>query len=184
MSVKSFKTSGVGVDLAPQGLVLINTTSFSGAVSHSFGSDASPIFSANYTNYKILLSNMSIATSSGGLSFRLRANTTDLTSGVYTRQNLQATSTTVSGAETVNGTSYELGTITNDATLRGAFSIEVFNPFETLVKNVICNFSRVASTNLISINGGSINSAVSHNGFTIFSPTNIAGTMSVYGYNK
>ena len=51
MSVKSFKTSGIKVDLAPQGLVLLNTTSFSAVSSQSIND----VFSATYTNYKIVL---------------------------------------------------------------------------------------------------------------------------------
>jgi hypothetical protein len=79
MSVKSFKTSGVGVDLAPQGLVLINTTSFSAVASFSLAANT---FSATYDNYRIVFNKL---TSPGNafIYLRLRAAGTDNTSAIH-----------------------------------------------------------------------------------------------------
>jgi hypothetical protein len=182
MSIKSFKTSGVGVDLASKGLVLINKTDFSGAVSHSFGSDANPIFSNAYRNYRIILDNVKSASTLVDFSLRLRANTTDLTTGVYHGQRLTVSSTSVVGLRGTN-TSALIGAV--DETVASSIIVDLLNPFLTNVKN-FDSFNQtsdgIASPEMRFV-FGNIDSAVSYNGFTIFSSQNISGTMSVYGYN-
>ena len=92
MSVKSFKTSGVGVDLAPKGLVLINTTSFSGVASQVIPT----VFSATYDFYKIFLN--VVGSSAGNLDLRMRNGVTDETANSYHSQLVSGNNTTVAGA--------------------------------------------------------------------------------------
>ena len=165
-----------------QGLVHINTTSFSGAVSHSFGSDASPIFTSDYTNYKVILDNLT-STGNVNIDIRLRANTTDETSSNYVRQGLAATSTTVSAARVI-ATSYSIGScsgIDNSSIL-----IELTNPQTT-------DRTHIYSQNMFLESGvgahyksfyGYVDLLTQYNGFTILTSANFAGTMSVYGYKK
>jgi hypothetical protein len=184
---------GVAVDTAMNtalatkkaGMVLLNTTSFSGAVSQSFGSDASPIFTSAYTNYKILIDDLDCATSAGALLFRVRANTTDLSGSVYNRQVLAATGTSLLGLRYTNQTSWvvaELG-VTGD---KSSVIIEIQNPQTakqtTFLSTNAFNFTGTGA--FYETHCGFIANTSQYNGFTISNATNMAGTISIYGYNK
>jgi hypothetical protein len=166
------------------GMVLLNTTSFSGAISHSFGSDASPIFTSAYRNYRIILDDIGSATSDQNISFRLRANTTDLTAANYEWEQLTATSTTVAGARNSTQTSIRLGTV-GSGTTQSSIVLDITVP--QLAKNKNVQSHNAYNENLvgprIGLFYGMINSAVAYNGFTIFAATNLSGTVSIYGYN-
>jgi hypothetical protein len=167
------------------GMVLLNTTSFSGAVSHSFGSDASPIFSSTYRNYKILLDDLQCVTSSIDLLMRLRSNVTDVTSANYNYQSFTATSTTVSGGRASGETAWAIGNIST-TTSKSAVVIELTNPFETVFKNYSADgLSHTQGTGaVVRKRVGYIDLANSYNGFTIYGANNFSGNISVYGYNK
>lgn len=166
------------------GLVLITNSNFSGASTHSFGSDASPIFTSAYRNYKIILDDMGSATSDQNINFRLRANTTDLTAANYEWQQLTATSTTVAGSRNSAQTSIRLGTV-GSGTVQSSIVLDITVPQLAKYKNVQSH--NAYNENLVGprvgLFYGMINSAVAYNGFTIFASTNISGTVSIYGYN-
>jgi hypothetical protein len=183
LSVASGETSGL--KWANGGMTLISTASFSGATSHSFGSDASPIFTSTYRNYKIILDNLNSATSDQNISFRLRANTTDLTTTVYEWEQLTATSTTVAGARNSTQSSFRIGTIGSDATNKSGIVVEVLNPQTSTQCNILANNMYIETTVGARVGNffGSIVKSTAYNGFTIFASTNISGTVSIYGYN-
>jgi hypothetical protein len=178
MSVKSFKTSGVGVDLAPQGLVLINTTSFSGVASQSVSS----VFSATYDNYRIVFSLTS--SSDNDIFVRLRSNSTDETGSNYTSGVLGVNNTTVSAARATQAYWY-----TNQIATGTEFSAiyDLFNPFKAQVTHAISSQYVSSTTNIYGSTANlRHNLTNSYNGITIYSnsaPT-ITGAISVYGYNK
>jgi hypothetical protein len=167
------------------GMVLLSSVAFSGAVSHSFGSDASPIFTSAYRNYRIILDDMNSATSDQNISFRLRANTTDLTTTVYDWQQLTATATTVAAGRNSLQTSFRLGTIGSSASNKSGIVFEVLNPQTSTQCSILSNNMYIESTvgSRIGTFFGSITKSTAFNGFTIFAGTNISGTLSVYGYN-
>ena len=171
---------------ATAGMTLINTTSFSGAATHSFGSDASPIFTSTYSNYRIILSDLNGASSPRAFNLRLRANTTDLSSGVYHFQKLTASQTTVSASNAINQTSWPIGFASSGAGETSSIIVELQNPQTALSKTYLANNSYwqsgVGPQNIQ--NTGNTISSTSYNGFTIFSDGNISGSISVYGYNK
>jgi hypothetical protein len=171
------------VGAATSGLNLITTASFSGAVSHSFGSDASPIFTSDYDNYKIILSNVTAASGINDLTFRLRANTTDLTASEYTYQTITASSTTLTGARATT-TSMFLGKI--ESTEQTGLVLELQGPLLTDFKthSVLGQYTVSGTGPVLFTNAGYIFSRLAYNGFTIFSGANLAGTLSVYGYKK
>ena len=177
------------VSVAPttsQGLTLINTTSFSGAVSHSFGSDASPIFSSSYRMHRIILSNVASTTTDQTISFRFRANTTDFTGANYENQLLSAASTTVSASRTSGQTSANIG-IASVSTVNSLIIVEVQNAMQTSgnkhLQSSGTNVVNGVGVQILSRACSIVNNAA-YNGFTIFAGTNISGQMSVYGYNE
>jgi hypothetical protein len=166
------------------GLNLISTAAFSGAVSHSFGSDASPIFTSTYRNYRVIIDNVKSTTSDQTLHFRLRANTTDLTSSVYDIQHLYALGGTIGGSRSSNQTSAFAGSITADART-GTFVFDITTPQLAIVKNIISSGVMFATGEGPRMHHfySMINSAVAYNGFTIYAGTNISGQISIYGYD-
>jgi hypothetical protein len=172
------------VGAATSGLNLITTASFSGAVSHSYGSDANPIFTTDYDNYKIILTNMKLATTSATLEFRLRANTTDLTSSQYSWQVFQSSGTATVSVRTSPATSFDLNFVGNDVTNNTV--VELFNPATSLRTGYISESQQLvpgAGVAIIKYAGYEFSGAA-YNGFTIFSSNNLSGTLSVYGYKK
>jgi hypothetical protein len=164
------------------GLVLLNTTAFSGASSHSIGSDASPIFSSTYKNYRIVVSNLQCSTTDSDFLFRLRANTTDLTSNVYQLSNLIVNNTTLTGARVTNGSSVKIGSM-GSVTANSFISFEVYRPFETTPKTGFAQNHYGGASGLSLYATYEVTSSASYNAFTILSTVNFSGTVSVYGYN-
>jgi len=166
----------------PQGLVHIKTADFSGAVSHSFGSDADPIFTSDYRNYKIIFENLQVPTSGENFSFRLRANTTDLNSSVYERQRLEVSGTSITADRTTT-TFALIGAVGSTGATKGAVVLEIQNPQTAVNKSFqSLNLFMASGSSSQYILMGQIASTAQHNGFTIFTGQNISGTLSVYGY--
>jgi hypothetical protein len=162
------------------GLVHIKTESFSGAVSHSFGSDADPIFSSNFRNYLIILDNTKAATSNQVVGFRLRVDTSDITTGNYFTQRTESITTTVSAGSTASATSARIGTF--PVVEQGSIILNLYSPFES-IRTMFSYQQSTFVTNLRNETGtGLVNLNTSANGFTFFGSTNLSGTMSVYGY--
>ena len=166
------------------GFNLITTAAFSGATSHSYGSNASPIFTSAYRNYKIIIDNLASATSEQVVNFRLRANTTDLTSAVYETQVLYALSTTVGSSRSSGQTSSAIG-VTNQSAVTSSIVLDITVPQLALYKNIQSHNVYVKSGEGPRINFyySDIISDVAYNGFTIFAGTNISGQISIYGYD-
>ena len=177
MSVKSFKTSGVGVDLAPQGLVLINTTSFSAVASQSIND----VFSTTYDTYKILVAGLSSA--GGGLQARLRVSGADnSTANSYVGQSITANNTALVGLRTTSNL-WRLGGI--NSSIIGGFSVDLFDPFKatpTGFSNLTC---RSDSGAFIDFSVGTHNQTVSYTGFTLIAESGtISGSVTVLAYNR
>jgi hypothetical protein len=166
------------------GLNLIRTSDFSGAVSHSFGSDADPIFTSRYTNYKIVLSNVFSTSSLIEVNLRLRANTSDLTTNTYQFQVMSAGDATISAVRTGAVSQIRVGTAANAQP--SASVIELQQPALTRNTTLLSDCMGIVpgAGPSITQSHGYIFDSVSYNGFTIRGEQNISGTMSVYGYNK
>jgi len=177
MSVKSFKTSGVGVDLAPQGLVLINTTSFSAVASQSIND----VFSATYKSYKIILDHS--ASTALNTSIRLRVAGADNSTANYTRQLLLGNATTVTATRITAQTSWGLNAPVNN---RASAEFTIINPFASLETSVHCfNNADYTGSNILVHNAYAFQATTSFTGFSIIASTgNITGQVSVYGYNE
>ena len=160
------------------GLVLLNTTSFS-AVSTQPIND---VFSSTYDHYRIVCD--FIGSTAVAQYMRLRVSGADNTSTNYNRQYLLASNTLVSGGRsTINAWAMTNAT----STTRGAWVMDVFNPFLTQVTGAFSQQLALynGASNFINLEGHAFNTATSFTGFSIYPDTGtITGTVSVYGYNK
>jgi hypothetical protein len=164
------------------GLVLLNTTSFTGVSSQSINN----VFTSTYDNYRVLYTPVASNTVSSHF-LRLRASGTDDTSANYQRQFLGADNTSVTGARGTNGTSFNMGDLIG--TDRDAVALDFFSP--NLVRNTAIwktQLRRYASTStLIAMHSFGHTSTTQFDGFTIAvtgAGITISGEISVYGYNK
>ena len=179
MSVKSFKTSGVGVDLAPKGLVLINTTSFSGVTTQSVNN----VFTSTYDNYRIII-RITGASAAGSTFFRLRASGSDKATN-YNYQTGLSENTSVTAVRNNAQTLVPIRLYATDYSLN-VFDVSGPNLNEPTVGNI-----QIAAR--ISGAGGFLENiafAQTENyqadGFTFgaTSSSSFTGSVSVYGYNK
>jgi hypothetical protein len=175
---------GVYVPSSP-GLTLINTTSFSAVASQS----VNDVFSATYSNYKILVK--ASCTSGTQLNLRMRVGGSDLTTSSYMYGGAftQFTGVATPGAENATPTTAAgFGVLDVDGN-PGYASIQIFDPFATEQTGVI--YDQVFNSGGSRNNGyweafsGLTTVTTSYTGFTLIPATgNITGTVSVYGYNK
>ena len=177
MSVKSFKTSGVGVDLAPKGLVLINTTSFSAVASQSIND----VFSATYNHYKII--GFAIGTTTAALNLRLRVAGADDSTSNYDTERLEADGTSVTAARASAGTSAQFSAVRSTA--NNNFDVTLFNPFATEQTNFIAQGFDPIDNALIRNHFGRFRLTTSFTGITVIAGAGtMTGSISVYGFNK
>jgi hypothetical protein len=184
MSVKSFKTSGVGVDLAPQGLVLINTTSFSGVLSQSLSADT---FTSTYENYKIIISFSSTA-NDGQIFLRLRASGVDNTAGYswgIIGRNQGGTIYNNFAANDAAGF-FLLNADSGQADITSV-EMTLFNPQLARKTKFVGNAAGAESAGSIAsfFGAGSHSSTSAFDSATFYNSSggNLAGKVSVYGYN-
>jgi hypothetical protein len=181
MSVKSFKTSGVGVDLAPKGLVLLNTTSFSAVASQSIND----VFSASYDKYVF---DWSIVTSTNAdINFRYRVSGSDNSTSNYYYSGLGnswGAGTTLyynSGSAQTLWKIFNSGAADRDA--NGTFTI--CDPFSSTRKAQITGNFAYATSGVTGVQGVVFDGTTSFTGFTIYTSTGtMTGTLAVYGKNK
>ena len=163
---------------ASTGLVLLNTTSFSGVASQSIND----VFSATYDNYKIVISGTN-STANASVSLRFRVSGTDnSTANSYVSQSARFldTASTFSRSAATSGTF----TVMNN-TLVNACEMMVVNPFLATPTAWISQTYSSLDTAATYIYSGSHNQTVSYTGFTFIPTSNtITGVVSVYGFNK
>ncbi len=178
MSVKSFKTSGVGVDLAPKGLVLLNTTSFSGVSSQNILN----VFSATYNRYRIHL----YARGSTGSenSLRFLDGSTPHTTGNYRKQQIYAQSTTVAANRSTTATSWPLGVVLT--TEEQYLECNLLNPFQSVRPSGWMNdLQGIAGDITWSSYAVSCDATTAFTGFQVFPASGtITGKVSTYGWNE
>jgi hypothetical protein len=179
MSVKSFKTSGIKVDLAPQGLVLLNTTSFSGVASQNITN----VFSSTYENYKIIWTIDSISTAASEIRFRLGTSGTPLTTNTYFSTGVYVDGGAPQG---VSGPGTYLLGYSGPASYTGQINgqIELSYPQKNTKTSYEAWAAQVDAFRYWHVIAGNT-TVQSFTDIQIFpSANNITGSISVYGYNK
>jgi hypothetical protein len=162
------------------GLVLLNTTSFSGVATQSISS----VFSTTYKDYMIQLNFTGSTDNTMGM--RLRSGSTDNSSNNYYSVGFYQTI----AAATPTGSSHNLTSYWWIGETRNALQqsnvIYVHQPFETahttmnqqMLYGGSTTAGQVAST-------GSMSVTTSYDGFTLYPLSGtITGSISVYGFNK
>ena len=162
-------------------MILLNTTSFSGASSTSIND----VFSSLYNNYKIIIGLTSQTGGGTDIALRMRISGSDNTtsgnyrwSGHYVASNGSAVSGVFSGA---SESAFRIGEMSE----QGHIEITIFNPFASQETGFSGTNININSTP-VEYNfarGGIMIVTTSYTGFTIF-PTSggtITGTVSTYG---
>lgn len=140
-------------------------------------------FTSNYTNYRLIINATAAATSNPVLQLRA-AGVTAATN--YNRQQIDASSTTLSGARVTSQTSFELGYL--EADYRNSFIIDIMQPQIAQFTNfyIANNYSSGTSTTNVVWLGvtGFHAAATAYDGFIITFNSNTTGTYALYGYGK
>ena len=176
------KVSGgvpVWATAAGGGLDLISTTSFSAVSSVSVSS----CFSATYDNYLIKLNSTTVASSNSSVSLRLRVSGTDTTTN-YRTQYIAGNGTGLSAGRGISETSFAgIGYV--QPAFNNEFTLNITNPYNTVITTGFTNQVQAGGGNIESyIAAFGLNDTTSYTGFTIISPNNLTGSVSVYGYKK
>jgi hypothetical protein len=166
------------------GMVLLNTTSFSGVSSQSINS----VFTSTYTNYRIVFT-CNTPTADNNLRLRWRASGTDNTSTTYFGMLVRTSAAGTNAALNTNGeSSVQLLTMDAGNTERlYNFSMDVYNPqISAFTTHTMLSLGLEVDGNQYYgyAGGGHHRTAASYDGFTLFpSSGNMTGSVSVYGYN-
>ena len=160
------------------GMVLLNTTSFSGVSSQSIND----VFSTTYDNYKIVLN--AIGSTAINIALRFRVSGSDVSTSTYQINFLFVSDTTVSTGRQLTNTSLALGDCGSSDRL--ALTADIHNPFLSVPTGVATyGVGNYPGANNLSIKSASQSGSTSFTGFTLLPNTgNITGNVSVYGYNK
>ena len=165
------------------GMVLLNTTSFSGVASQSI----SDVFSATYRNYLVVF-DITTATATSGLQMRMRVSGADNSNSEYRYNSITAadTSATIATSRS-NGTNTlfdDIGRIDNGFGSSGF--INFFSPFATNRTRISGQSSggQTSDVNALRSYTGNLTVTTSYTGFTLIAASgNITGEASVFGYN-
>ena len=162
---------------APAGLVLLNTTSFSGVASQS----VNDVFSSTYRNYYLVMDITSAATN-GSITMRMRASGSD-TSANYQSNRLFHKETTVACSENPTGTDdwYTGVEARTDANDGSGFTLTLFRP-QLAENTVFTSQGSFFSGNIYgTLNAGVLADATQYDGFTLIFPGNTTGRITTYG---
>jgi hypothetical protein len=160
------------------GMVLLNTTSFSGVTSQSINS----VFNSTYQNYRVIFNFTSAASDLNAL--RLRVSGADnSTASSYISQRLRVTGTTLTG---LRNTDSALLVGADETATNASMNMEIFSPAEARATQFIINKTErtTDATTEFSAYGGFHNQSTAYDGFTIYGSKSTSGIIRVYGYNN
>ena len=161
------------------GLVLLNTTSFSGVSSASLPAGT---FTSTYNNYRII-ADLNCSADADCL-LRVRASGTDLTTVTYYwgRYFVGAyVGITAGSGDNLNQSSINIGSINTTTGVGGNFDMEIHAP-------MLATRTSIKSWNVgnaFSVNGGIVNNTTAYDSLTFFvAGQTISGTIRAYGYQN
>jgi hypothetical protein len=159
------------------GMVLLNTTSFSGVASQS----VNDVFSASYDNYAIVVS--AVFSNAGSINMRLRVSGSDnSTANAYVRQVVEANNTSVTTSRSTS-TTWPLGGF--GTALVNLNIIDITNPFLASATGIFSRNERSLDSAVLHITAGTHNQTTSYTGFTIYPDAGtMTGSVRTYGYNQ
>lgn len=163
------------------GMVLLNTTSFSGVASQAI----TPVFSATYQNYKIILT-FTANSLSANTRIRLRAGATNAAGNNYARAGYYNYSSGSAGNLAQSGVaSIDIGNQSSAAAGRNVYLFDFANPFLAKETTVNMGWAVQDTAGFIWASISFLHDlATSYDGFDIIADSGtISGKVSVYGYN-
>jgi len=165
------------------GMVLISTTDFTTGVASV---TVNNVFTSSYRNYRLVLSNLGGSGAIQALLMRLRKSGTDNTSNIYYRQNISASSTSVTAGRT-QSTSWTIGGVRDQGPM--AVSIDIFSPqISTQKTNALGSFMQNSTSEPELISNGwqhDLATSADFDGVTIYpSSGSIYGYLYVFGYGQ
>ncbi len=158
------------------GMVLLNTTSFSGVSSYALPNGS---FTTNFDHYKVLLK--FIGSTTAGVNARLRSSGTDTTTGYYGNTMYQVYNlATVSGGSINNSTTIDFSAA--DAANVTFAEITVGSPF---LSERTTFFSTDWGADYTRFWRGVVSNTTSYDSINFYPGSGtITGKVSVYGFNK
>ena len=162
------------------GMVLLNTTSFSGVASISLPAGT---FTSTYNNYKIIL-DMKADSSNADTFMRVRASGTDLTTSTYKygRVFVGVYAGVPLGSENeITSTQINIGSTVTTAGVGGNQHIEIQSPMLATRTNI----KSIGVGNAVHLGGGVVDNTTAYDSITVYcSGQNITGTIRAYGYQN
>jgi hypothetical protein len=169
---------------AKTGLVLLNTTTFTGVSSFSLATDT---FTSNYDNYLLMIT-VNTNSADSQVLLRVRAAGTDLTGADYNFAYARARSTAAAiPTGGTGGTSLFIGEVESTFNGRAAYKVDLISPKVLDRTRIVWQAidSDAASNYAAGAGGGVVNNALAYDSATVFVGTGtFGGSYSVYGYNK
>jgi hypothetical protein len=164
------------------GLVLLNTTTFSGVASQS----VNDVFSSTYDNYVIFISDLIASTGTPNIYIRLRASGADNSAAQYQINFIVRSTGAFSSGSSASGTAWDFGAI--DATNRcfRELKLSSVNKAQTTgMQTMTADTYSNSGTTIYALAGGAHAVSTAFTGLTIYpSANNISGVISVYGLAK
>lgn len=159
------------------GMVLLNTTSFSGVSSFSLAQDT---FTSTYDNYKVVFSNFS-TTSNPNTNIKFRKAGVDNSASAYSIGGGTGAYAASWGTFNTTGTSALLNQI-GSANSKSSLELTIYDP----KLNKATNFVTMSTTPTNIFYVGGVHDVIdTFDSMTfIFSAGNVSGTYCVYGFNK
>lgn len=167
------------------GLVLLNTTSFSGVASQAI----TPVFSATYDVYKIIVYFTTASTADCDVYIKMRSGATDASTNyayAYPYLNVGGAVTSLNGSALTTGVligRLDSGTVG----YANSSDITIFNPFAAQFTAGTITLVDRNSAGTLGGGAGGFNhgTATSYDGFNLIASTgNMSGVCSVFGVNK
>lgn len=179
MAIKTASGSDLRNSLS-SGLVLLNTTSFSGVSSVS----VNDVFSATYERY-LILPNL-IGTANGKLNMRMRVSGSDNSSTNYRQQSLNPSAANLNSGRVTGQTSWQIGRMHSEAAIYTYTRTEIQNPFETTYTAGFSQWSDAITGNIdFGTASLGLDVTTSYTGFTLLAENgNMTGSVRVYGYSE
>lgn len=158
------------------GMVLLNTTSFSGSSAQSIND----VFSSTYTNYRVVL-RLSTTSTGSAPAFRFRVSGADDSNAVYSNRTIQYQASSIAA---YNNTTVSYGAM-GDYPSSGYSGIilDIFNANAAAPK--IVQLTGLSSSTFWVAGGWAFTNSTAFTGFTVYPLAGtFTGDVSTYGYNK
>ena len=167
------------------GMVLLNTTSFSGVTSQSIND----VFSATYDNYKIVFSIVGANNVDKRVSLRLRVSGSDVTTSYDSIFISHSFGTLLTWQQALVPTDRtHLANLGNASDMPSAGQMEIYSPFLVDTTEFVGQSVGTKSGDYygMSLIGGHHATSTSYTGLTLLTSdsSNMSGTISIYGVNK